>query len=187
MLRQSVANAKIIALLLTTLPGAKCATLRAMDCQRVYKENLRSNRDRPGLARLLDLLRDKDVVLVTHLDRLARSTRDLISVAEQIKETNPSLRSAEPWADTTSQAGALIHQSTNTGRVAARQRSVQFGRTPKLGLEQLALARRLADDGRSPRRVTGVPRCHRATLYRALNVSALESGPDASNASWLTL
>jgi DNA invertase Pin-like site-specific DNA recombinase len=123
--------------------------------------------------------------VVTRLDRLARSTRDLLDVAERIKDAKAGLRSlAEPWADTTSPAGrmvltvfagiaeferALIHQRTSAGRVAARQRGVRFGRTPKLGPEQLALARRLVDEGRPVREVAGVLKCHRATLYRALD------------------
>lgn len=46
---------------------------------------------------------------VTHLDRLARSTRDLLEIAERIKETGAGLRSlAEPWADTTTPAGRMV-------------------------------------------------------------------------------
>lgn len=176
------------------------AALRAAGCRRLYEEKASgAKRDRPELARLLDQLRDDDVVVITRLDRLARSTRDLLDVAEQIKEAKAGLRSlAEPWADTTSPTGrmvltvfagiaeferALIHQRTSAGRVAARQRGVRFGRTPKLGPEQLALARRLVDEGRPVREVAGVLKCHRATLYRALDASNRESGPAASNGS----
>ena len=93
-----------------------------------------------------------DVVVVYRLDRLARSTRDLLDIAEQIKEAEAGLRSlSEPWADTTSPAGrmvltvfagiaeferALIHQRTGAGRAAARARGVRFGRPPKLTAEQ---------------------------------------------------
>ncbi len=177
------------------------AALRAAGCKRLYEETASgAKRDRPELARLLDQLRDDDVVVITRLDRLARSTRDLLDMAEQIKEAKAGLRSlAEPWADTTSPAGrmvltvfagiaeferALIHQRTSAGRVAARQRGVRFGRAPKLGPEQLALARRLVDEGRPVREVAGVLKCHRATLYRALEASdqaggAASSGPGA--------
>src|SRR4051794_26232628 len=55
---------------------------------------------------MLDQLRDGDVVVVARLDRLARSTRDLLEIAEQLKDAGAGLRSlAEPWADTTSPAG----------------------------------------------------------------------------------
>jgi DNA invertase Pin-like site-specific DNA recombinase len=63
----------------------------------------------PELARMLDHLRAGDVVTVTRLDRLARTTRDLLNVAEQIKDIGAGLRSlAEPWADTTSAAGQMV-------------------------------------------------------------------------------
>jgi len=77
-------------------------------------------------------------VVVSRLDRLARSTRDLLDIAERLNEVGAGLRSiGEPWADTTSPAGrmvltvfagiaeferALIHQRTSTGRVAAKAR-----------------------------------------------------------------
>src|SRR4051812_14853325 len=93
---------------------------------------------------MLDQLREGDVVVVARLDRLARSTRDLLEIAEILKEGGTGLRSlGEPWADTTSPAGkmvltvfagmaeferALIHQRTSTGRVAAKARGVRFGR-----------------------------------------------------------
>jgi DNA invertase Pin-like site-specific DNA recombinase len=176
------------------------AALRAAGCKRLYEEKaLGAQRDRPELARLLDQLRDDDVVVITCLDRLARSTRDLLDVAERIKDAKAGLRSlAEPWADTTSPAGrmvltvfagiaeferALIHQRTSAGRVAARQRGVRFGRTPKLGPEQLALARRLVDEGCPVREVAGVLKCHRATLYRALDASDRASDPAVNNGS----
>jgi len=174
------------------------AALRAAGCRRLYEEKASgAKRDRPELDRLLGQLRDDDVVVITRLDRLARSTRDLLAVAEQIQDAKAGLRSlAEPWADTTSPAGrtvltvfagiaeferALIHQRTSAGRVAARQRGVRFGRTPKLGPEQLAFARRLVDEGRPVREVAGVLKCHRTTLYRALDALDRESGPAASN------
>jgi len=178
--------------------------LRAAGCRQLYVEKASgAKRDRPELNRLLGQLRDNDVLVITRLDRLARSTRDLLDLAEQIQNAKAGLRSlAEPWADTTSPAGgmvltvfagiaeferALIHQRTSTGRVAARQRGVRFGRTPKLGPEQLAFARRLVDAGRPVREVAGVLKCHRTTLYRALDALGRESGPAASNGSGMAL
>ena len=176
------------------------AELHAAGCLRLYEEKAPgAKRDRPELNRLLGQLRDDDVVVITRLDRLARSTRDLLDMAEQIQDAKAGLRSlAEPWADTTSPAGrmvltvfagiaeferALIHQRTSAGRVAARQRGVRFGRTPKLGPEQLAFARRLVDEGCPVREVAGVLKCHRTTLYRALDASDRESGPAARDGS----
>ena len=161
------------------------ASLREAGCRRLNEEKATgTRRDRPELAPLLDQLRDGDVVVVTRLDRLARSTRDLLDIAEQLGNAGAGLRSlAEPWADTTSPAGrmvltvvagiaeferAVIYQRTSAGRGAARQRGVRFGRAPRLDPDQLALARKLVDEGRPVREVAGVLKCHRATLYWAL-------------------
>ncbi|WP_419644401.1 recombinase family protein [Thiolapillus sp.] len=74
------------------------AELTAAGCSRLFAEKITgTHRDRPELARLLDHLRSGDVVTVTRLDRLARSTRDLLDIAEQIQAAGAGLRSlAEP-------------------------------------------------------------------------------------------
>lgn len=165
------------------------AALKAAGCRRMFDEKASSaKRDRPELARLFDQIRDDDVMVVTRLDRLARSTKDLLDLAEKLNEAGAGLRSlAEPWADTTSPAGrmvltvfagiaeferALIHQRTSAGREAAKQRGVRFGRPPVLAPDQVALGRRLVDEGTSVRDAAKVLRCHHATLYRALDATA---------------
>lgn len=161
------------------------ATLNAAGCRRLFEEKVSgAKRNRPELARMLEQLRDDDVVVVARLDRLARSTRDLLDIAELLNEAGTGLRSlAEPWADTTSPAGrmvltvfagiaeferALIHQRTSTGRVAAKARGVRFGRPPKLSGDQIALGGRLVEEGKSVRETAKLLQCHHATLYRAL-------------------
>jgi DNA invertase Pin-like site-specific DNA recombinase len=167
------------------------SALQAAGCRRVYEEKVSgAKRDRPQLARLIDQLRADDVVTVTRLDRLARSTRDLLDVAERLQEVGAGLRSlVEPWADTTSPAGrmvltvfagiaeferTLIAERTGTGRVAARARGVRFGRPPKLTREQIVLARRLVDEGRSPREAARILNVHASTLYRAFQTQTPE-------------
>lgn len=124
------------------------------------------------------------MLIVTRLDRLARSTRDLLDLAERLREVSAGLRSlAEPWADTTSPAGrmiltvfagiaeferALILSRTGAGREAARTRGVRFGRPPSLAAEQAALGRRLVEEGRPVREVARLLEVHRSTLYREL-------------------
>ena len=159
--------------------------LREAGCRRLYEEKLSgARRDRPELARLLDQVREDDVLVVTRLDRLARSTRDLLDVAERLREAGAGLRSlAEPWADTTSAAGrmvltvfagiaeferALILGRTGAGREAAKQRGVRFGRPPALAPDQAALGRKLVGEGRPVREVARLLKVHRATLYREL-------------------
>ena len=133
---------------------------------------------------MLDQLRAGDVVVVSRLDRLARSTRDLLEIAEQLNETEAGLRSLhEPWADTTSPTGRmvltvfagiaefereLIRERTRSGRMVAKTRGVRFGRPPKLTTDQIALAKRLVREGKSVPETSKILNVHRATLYRSL-------------------
>jgi DNA invertase Pin-like site-specific DNA recombinase len=161
------------------------SALKAVGCFRIYEEKVSgAKRSRPELGRLLDQLRADDVVVVSRLDRLARSTRDLLEIAEQLKEAGAGLRSLhEPWADTTSAAGRmiltvfagiaefereLIHERTGSGRAAAKARGVRFGRPTKLSGDQIKLAQRLIGEGRPVPEVAKILKVHRATLYRAL-------------------
>jgi DNA invertase Pin-like site-specific DNA recombinase len=161
------------------------AALAAAGCKRIYEEKISgARRDRPELERLLDHLRGEDVVVITRLDRLARSTRDLLEIAERLNDAGTGLRSlAEPWADTTSPAGrmvltvfagiaeferALINQRTSSGRTAAMARGVRFGRPPKLTVDQVALGKRIVSEGTSVREAAKLLKCHYATLYRAI-------------------
>ncbi|EEC6094221.1 recombinase family protein [Salmonella enterica] len=163
------------------------AELTAAGCSRLFAEKITgTRRDRPELARLLDHLRPGDVVTVTRLDRLARSTRDLLDIAEQIQAAGAGLRSlAEPWADTTSPAGrmvltvfagiaeferSLIIDRTRSGRQAAKAKGVKFGPPPTLTPEQIAHARALVDqEGRTVKEAAALLGVHRSTLYRAFN------------------
>lgn len=161
------------------------AALKAAGCKRLFEEKISgAKRDRPELIRMMEQLRENDVVVVTRLDRLARSTRDLLDIAEQLQLGGAGLRSlAEPWADTTSPAGrmvltvfagiaeferALINERTGAGRSAAKARGVRFGRPPKLSHEQVEAGRQLIEGGKSARDAARILSCHPATLYRAL-------------------
>jgi DNA invertase Pin-like site-specific DNA recombinase len=161
------------------------AALKGAGCRRIFEEKVSgATRDRPQLTRLLDHIREQDVLVVVRLDRLARSTRDLLEIAELLRSAGAGLRSlGEPWADTTSAAGrmvltvfagmaeferALIHQRTSSGRDAAMKRGVRFGRPVKLTVEQIALGQRLIEEGRSARDVAKMFKVHVATFYRAL-------------------
>src|SRR5450759_5103637 len=133
---------------------------------------------------MLDHLREGDTVVVCKLDRLARSTRDLLEIAETVKQAGAGLRSlSEPWADTTSPAGtmvltvfagiaeferALIVERTSAGRHAAKKRGVKFGRPAKLSAENTKLAKRLLDEGKSAMEVAKTFGVDRSTIYRAM-------------------
>jgi DNA invertase Pin-like site-specific DNA recombinase len=120
--------------------------------------------DRAALARCLASLEPGDTVIVTKLDRLARSTRDLLNTLATIGERGATFRSlGDPWADTTTPHGRLmltvlgglaeferhlILTRTDEGRQRAKARGVKFGRKPSLTAHQRceALARSETDE-----------------------------------------
>jgi DNA invertase Pin-like site-specific DNA recombinase len=152
---------------------AQQAALKAAGAEKVFAEKVSGAKtDRRQLQRALETLGTGDVLLVTRLDRLARSTRDLLNVLATIAEKGAGFRSiADAWADTTTPHGRLmltvlgglaeferelIRARTDEGRKRALARGVQFGRKPKLTPHQVreAIARReagepLAEIGRS--------------------------------------
>jgi DNA invertase Pin-like site-specific DNA recombinase len=120
--------------------------------------------DRKALGKALAALGEEDVLLVTRLDRLARSTRDLLNVLDAVAKAGAGFRSlADAWADTTTPHGrlmltvlaglaeferSLILARTADGRARAKARGVRFGRKPTLTPHQQAeaLARRAAGE-----------------------------------------
>jgi DNA invertase Pin-like site-specific DNA recombinase len=149
------------------------ASLKAEGAERIFSEKVSGAiTDRKALGKALAALQAGDVLLVTRLDRLARSTRDLLNILDTISKAGAGFRSlADTWADTTSPHGRLmltvlgglaeferelIKARTTEGRKRAQARGIKFGRPLKLSAFQIreALARRqagepLTDIGRS--------------------------------------
>ena len=142
--------------------------------------------DRPELGKLLRSLESGDVVVVWRLDRLARSTKMLLEILDQIMDAGAKFTSlSEPWADTTTPAGKmimtvfaglaeferdLIRERTGIGRKAAIESGVRFGRPSKISAEQKKLAQRLLREGQSIRQVADLFGVHFTTLYRVLRL-----------------
>ena len=163
--------------------------LHEAGCEKLFEEKASGARKkRPEIERLLSELRADDVVIVTRLDRLARSTSEVLRIAETLEEKNAGLQSlAEPWADTTPPAGrmvltvfagiaeferSLIATRTEEGRRAAQARGVRFGHRPKLRPNQRILARHLIEEGQSVSEVARTFNVHVATIYRCLHEAA---------------
>ena len=84
--------------------------------------------DRPELKKLIERLEPGDTLMVTRLDRLARSTRDLLNIVERISEAGAGFKSlADSWADTTTPHGKLM--LTILGGLAEFERSLIRART----------------------------------------------------------
>jgi DNA invertase Pin-like site-specific DNA recombinase len=156
---------------------AQLAQLRAAGCSKIFREKISGVRsDRRELERAMKALGSGDVLVVTRLDRLARSTRDLLNVLAGITEKKAGFKSlGDQWADTTSPHGRLmltvlgglaelerelIRVRTTEGRERAKARGVRLGRKPKLTTHQ----RREAID----RRTAGEPLME---IARSYNVS----------------
>src|SRR3974390_1116725 len=84
--------------------------LRRAGCSQIYREKVSGARpDRRELLKLLKHVQPGDVVTVTRIDRLARSTFDLFAIVKQIVDAKAQFRSlAEPWADTSTSTGRLM-------------------------------------------------------------------------------
>jgi DNA invertase Pin-like site-specific DNA recombinase len=120
--------------------------------------------DRAALAKAIAALTAGDTLVVCKLDRLARSTRDLLNTLAAIGDAGAAFKSVgDPWCDTTSAHGKLmvtvlgglaeferhlILARTDEGRKRAQARGVRFGRKLKLTAHQRqeALARRANGD-----------------------------------------
>src|SRR3954466_3317143 len=110
---------------------AQIAQLKAAGAEKVFREKVSGARaDRPELARLMRTLSAGDVVLVTRLDRLARSTRDLLNTLAALAEKQAGFRSLQDaWADTTTPHGRLM--LTVLGGLAEFERELIRARTGK--------------------------------------------------------
>jgi DNA invertase Pin-like site-specific DNA recombinase len=140
---------------------------------KVFKEKVSGAKaDRPELAKLIRRLEPGDVLVVTRLDRLARSTRDLLNVLAVVAERGAGFKSLrDVWCDTTTPHGRLmltvlgglaeferelIRARTGEGRKRAKARGVRFGRPRKMtshqrqeALQRLAAGETLMDVARS--------------------------------------
>jgi DNA invertase Pin-like site-specific DNA recombinase len=143
---------------------AQLKQLRGEGCTKIYREKANGARpDRRELLKLLKNLTPGDVVTVTRIDRLARSTFDLFAIVKQIVDAKAQFRSlAEPWADTGTRTGRLmiavlgglaeverdlIRTRTAEGRSRAKARGQHMGRPPKLTETQKAEARQRRAQG----------------------------------------
>ena len=150
---------------------------------KVYREKVSgAAQERPQLAKLLEALSPGDVVLVTRLDRLARSTRDLLNVLGSLAERGVMFRSlADPWADTTTPHGRLmltvlaglaeferelIRARTGEGRERAKKEGRKMGRPHKLTPHQQREARERHDRGESLSSIARSFNVHHATIGR---------------------
>ena len=163
--------------------AAQVAELTAAGCEKVFSETASGAKtDRTQLKRAIASLAAGDVLMVTRLDRLARSTRDLLNVLAALTEQGAQFRSIrDTWADTTTPHGRLmltvlgglaeferelIRSRTSEGRERAKARGVKLGRRHSLTAAQRTFFAQQRANGESVRHLARVLGVSKATIGR---------------------
>jgi len=173
---------------------AQARQLTKAGCKKVFRDVHVSGAkaDRAQLRRVIDQLGPGDVLMVTRLDRLARSTRDLLNTVAAIADRKAGFRSlGDAWADTTTSHGRLvltvlgglaeferdlIRKRTSEGRERAKARGVRLGRKPKLTAHQQQEARRRREDGEPIRDIARIFNVSHSTISRLPPIRAVPHG-----------
>lgn len=162
---------------------AQVRQLTKAGCTKVFRETATGAKtDRAQLRKALEQLDDGDVLMVTRLDRLARSTRDRLNTLATITDRKAGFRSlGDTWADTTSAHGRLmltvlgglaeferelIRFRTSEGRARARDRGVKMGRPPKLTPHQIKEALQRHGNGEPMRDIARSYNVHNSIISR---------------------
>ncbi|MFN3890664.1 MAG: recombinase family protein [Beijerinckiaceae bacterium] len=159
--------------------------LKAAGCEvvRTEKVSARSRDGRTELARILDFIRPGDVLAVVKLDRLGRSTRDVLNLVHELESKGASLRVLEPAVDTGGPVGKMvltvlgmvaemelgfIKERQRAGIEAAKKRGVYKGRP--VSLDHAAI-RKLKAEGHGATAIAKTLGCSRRAVYKALETS----------------
>ncbi len=163
--------------------AAQVEALTAAGAAKVFRETASGAKtDRAQLRKVLAALDEADVLMVTRLDRLARSTRDLLNTLATVTGKGAGFRSlGDTWADTTTPHGRLmvtmlsglaeferelIRARTSEGRARAVARGVKLGRKPKLTPHQIKEVLRRKDEGEAVREIARSYNVHNSTISR---------------------
>ncbi len=163
--------------------NAQLDQLGDFGCDLIFSEKgSGSKSDRPELQKALAAVRTGDVLVVCRLDRLARSTRDLLRLVDFVEEKGGQLKSLkEAWADTRTPTGkliltvlgglaefekSLIEERTSEGRARARLEGRRLGRPPKLTEHQRNLVSSWRADGQNNAQIARNLGVSRSTISR---------------------
>ena len=159
--------------------------LNAAGCDRVFTDTFTgTKKNRPELNKALDILRDGDTLVITRLDRLARSAKDLLEIVTGLEERGVEFEVIEQSIDTKTPEGKLfftiisgfaefeheiMRSRTMDGLAAARARGRMGGRPPKFTPKQKAQIVRLYNDGMHVSEIMQMFSAARPTIYKVLN------------------
>lgn len=165
--------------------------LAQADCIRVFEDKISSRvKDRPGLAKALDFLRAGDTLCVWKLDRLGRSVKEVLTLADDLHERGIGLRILTGrLAGTYTPTGEgkffftmmaafaelerdMLHERTMAGLAAARSQGRVGGRPVVMDADKIAAAAARRARGESPTQIAKALGVSRATVYRHLSVAS---------------
>ncbi len=155
------------------------------DCDKIYQEKKSGRTDnREQLQQCLEYVRDGDIFVVTKLDRLCRSTRDLLNLVNRLELKNVQLKVLDQNIDTGTPAGKLMftmlgaiaefendlrRERQADGIALAKSRGVLLGRRAKLTDEQITEMRQKRQDGVLIRSLMTEYGLSKASVYRLMN------------------
>ncbi len=161
--------------------------LNEAGCRRIFEEKISTRKaatDRPGLRGALDYLRPGDTLCIWKLDRLGRSVKDVLTIADDLHEQGIGVRILTGRLAGTYQPSGegkffftmmaafaelerdIIHERTMAGLAAARAQGRVGGRPTVVDADKLAAAQARYDRGESPTRIAKALGISRATVYR---------------------
>ena len=165
--------------------AAQVMRLEAAGCQRIFTETISSRVEhRPQLAACLEYLRQGDALVAVRLDRLARSTRELLEIAQGLENRGIDLVVLDQSIDTSSPAGKLMfavlaaiaqferdlcRERTLDGLVRARAEGRVGGRRPTIAGQRAQLVKRLAAEGQSVRQIAASIEASPSAVHRLLS------------------
>ena len=164
------------------------ATLRAAGCTVVRTEKVsgRSREGRSELEALMDFIRPGDTLVVAKLDRLGRSTRDVLNLVHELEQKGANLRVLEPAIDTGGPMGKMVltvlgmvaemelsflKERQRAGIKAAKAKGVYKGRPPTFDHAKIVALRKQGKGATEIARAVG---CQRGNVYKALKASGLK-------------
>jgi DNA invertase Pin-like site-specific DNA recombinase len=161
------------------------AALDAAGVTKTFSDTMSDARDdRPGLAALMEYVREGDTVVVWKLDRLGRNTLHILETVKALTDRGVTLISNTDGIDSSTAAGRmmigvlgslaeyereLVNKRTALKRQVSRANGKRFGRPKKVvDIQHITTARRLRADGHTGRDIANYLGVSRATVYRYL-------------------
>jgi DNA invertase Pin-like site-specific DNA recombinase len=167
--------------------------LSKANCEKIFQEKISgTKKNRPEFDRMMDQLRPGDVVIVSEITRISRSTKDLVDIVETFKQNGVELKSLkESWLDTTSAHGKLLFtifaglaeferditvERVKSGLEAARARG-RVGGKPKADPKIVAKALKMYDSNAyKVSEITEITGLSKKTIYNYLEERKKEEG-----------